>query len=109
MSWTPSQARGLDLFGKERNYIPGRKHPLTPELQPHRWKGDFNALIDVGTGDNFYKQGQLLPENLEKAAKEAGIKGLEVRYQPVSTPTLYINPSSPSGCPLKTLKRNPPR
>ena len=51
-----------------------------------RWKGDFNALIDIGTGDNFYKQGQLLPENLEKAAKEAGVKGLEIRYQPVSPP-----------------------
>ena len=39
-------------------------------------------LIDVGTGDNFYKQGQLLPENLEKAAKEAGVsEGLTVRYQ----------------------------
>lgn len=27
-------------------------------------------LIDVGTGDNFLKQGQLLPENLMKAAEE---------------------------------------
>lgn len=35
-----------------------------------------------GTGDNFYKQGQLLPENFEKAAKDAGIKGVHVRYQP---------------------------
>lgn len=39
-----------------------------------------DILIDVGTGDNFYKQGQLLPENLEKAAKAAG-KGVNVRYQ----------------------------
>jgi hypothetical protein len=37
-----------------------------------------------GTGDNFYKQSQLLPENLEKAAKDAGVGGLEVRYQDVS-------------------------
>ncbi|KAK3296233.1 Alpha/Beta hydrolase protein [Chaetomium fimeti] len=42
---------------------------------------DLKALVDVGTGDNFYKQGQLLPENLEKAAAEAGVKGLTVRYQ----------------------------
>lgn len=35
-----------------------------------------------GTGDNFYKQGQLLPENFEKAAKEAGVVGVNVRYQP---------------------------
>ncbi|KAI8963945.1 putative esterase [Daldinia sp. FL1419] len=47
------------------------------------WAGkELKALIDVGTGDNFYKQGQLLPENFEKAAKEAGVKGLELRYQP---------------------------
>ncbi|CAG9937539.1 unnamed protein product [Clonostachys rosea f. rosea IK726] len=45
------------------------------------WKGPLNALVDVGTGDNFYKQSQLLPENLEKAAKDAGVGGLEVRYQ----------------------------
>lgn len=35
-----------------------------------------------GTGDNFYKQGQLLPENFEAAARDAGISGLNVRYQP---------------------------
>ena len=46
------------------------------------WRGkDLKALVDVGTGDNFYKQGQLLPENFEKAAKEAGVEGLVVRYQ----------------------------
>ncbi|RDA84482.1 hypothetical protein CP532_0078 [Ophiocordyceps camponoti-leonardi (nom. inval.)] len=37
----------------------------------------LNCLIDVGTGDNFYKQGQLLPENFEKAVKDAGIKGVK--------------------------------
>ncbi|KAI1653165.1 putative esterase [Daldinia decipiens] len=47
------------------------------------WAGrDIKALVDVGTGDNFYKQGQLLPENFEKAVKEAGVTGLELRYQP---------------------------
>lgn len=36
-----------------------------------------------GTGDNFYKQKQLLPENFIKAAKEAGVdKGIELRMQP---------------------------
>ncbi|KAF2771045.1 S-formylglutathione hydrol [Teratosphaeria nubilosa] len=45
-----------------------------------RYKGDTDILIDVGTGDNFYKQGQLLPENFEAAAKKAG-KGVRVRYQ----------------------------
>ncbi|EMR63796.1 putative s-formylglutathione hydrolase protein [Eutypa lata UCREL1] len=57
-----------------------KKHDATELIKG--WKGDLNVLIDVGTGDNFYKQGQLLPENLEKAVKEAGIKGVEVRYQP---------------------------
>lgn len=42
----------------------------------------FRALIDVGTGDGFYKSGQLLPENFEKAAREAGAE-VEVRYQKV--------------------------
>ncbi|PWY90720.1 putative esterase [Aspergillus heteromorphus CBS 117.55] len=46
------------------------------------WKGRLDVLIDVGTGDNFYKQGQLLPENFEKAAKEAGVEGVNIRYQP---------------------------
>ena len=37
---------------------------------------------DVGTGDNFYNQKQLLPENFERAVKETGVEGVEVRYQP---------------------------
>ena len=42
-----------------------------------------NAMIMVkGTGDNFYKQGQLLPENFEKAAADTGVQGVKVRYQP---------------------------
>ena len=36
-----------------------------------------------GTGDNFYKQGQLLPENFQAAADAAGLKkGVNIRYQP---------------------------
>lgn len=36
-----------------------------------------------GTGDNFYKQKQLLPENFIEAAKEAGNdKGINLRLQP---------------------------
>lgn len=49
-----------------------------------RWEGPFEALVDVGTGDNFYKNGQLLPENFEAAAQEVGVeKGVNVRYQKV--------------------------
>merc|ERR1712000_789002 len=54
------------------------KHDATELVKG--WKGDLPALIDVGTGDNFYKQGQLLPENFEKAVKDAGINGVKVRY-----------------------------
>lgn len=57
-----------------------KEHDATELVK--KWKGPLDVLIDVGTGDNFYKQGQLLPENLEKAAKEAGVEGLKVRYQP---------------------------
>lgn len=49
------------------------------ELLP-KYPGDTDILIDVGTGDNFYKQGQLLPENFEAAAKSAG-KGVKVNYR----------------------------
>jgi len=34
-----------------------------------------------GTGDNFYKQGQLLPENFLKAAREAGHDEFQVRVR----------------------------
>lgn len=60
-----------------------KKHDAT-ELVKGFKGGDLKILIDVGTGDNFYKQGQLLPENFEKAAKEAGLKGAELRLQKVS-------------------------
>lgn len=60
-----------------------KKHDATELIKAH--KGEFPALIDVGTGDNFYKQGQLLPENFEKAAKDSGNnEKLLLRYQEVS-------------------------
>jgi S-formylglutathione hydrolase len=34
-----------------------------------------------GTGDNFYKQGQLLPENFSGAAKDAGYDEMQVRVR----------------------------
>ncbi|KUI56988.1 S-formylglutathione hydrolase [Cytospora mali] len=56
------------------------KHDATELVKG--WKGGpLNMLVDVGTGDNFYKQKQLLPENLEEAVKGAGLEGLTVRYQ----------------------------
>ncbi|KAM3459302.1 hypothetical protein MY5147_003458 [Beauveria neobassiana] len=57
-----------------------KKHDATELIKS--WKGgEFPCLIDVGTGDPFYKKGELLPENFEKAIKEAGISGTTVRYQ----------------------------
>ncbi|KAL5354800.1 hypothetical protein ACLOAV_000890 [Pseudogymnoascus australis] len=44
--------------------------------------GDFEALIDVGDADNFYKQGQLLPENFIEAAKSKGkADNIDLRMQ----------------------------
>jgi len=49
-----------------------------------RWNkaenGELKVLIDVGTQDQPYKDGQLLPENFENAAKEAG-EVVNVRYR----------------------------
>lgn len=64
-------------FGEEEK-AKWAEHDAT-ELLP-QYSGETDILIDVGTGDNFYKQGQLLPENLEKAAEKAG-KSVTVRYQ----------------------------
>lgn len=36
-------------------------------------------LLDYGTGDDFYKQGQLKPEVFEKAAKDSKCDGVQVR------------------------------
>ena len=53
--------------------------------------GPFRALVDVGTGDAFYKAGQLLPENFERAAAQAGAE-VQVRYQPVCVPPFVCQP-----------------
>lgn len=64
-------------FGKD-NKSKWDEHDAT-ELLP-KYPHDTDILIDVGTGDNFYKQEQLLPENFEKAAKSAG-KSVKVNYR----------------------------
>ncbi|KAG6003442.1 hypothetical protein E4U21_002036 [Claviceps maximensis] len=55
-----------------------KKHDATELIKS--WEGRLDCLIDVGTGDNFYKNGQLLPENFAKAAKDAGVEGPVIRY-----------------------------
>ncbi|KAL8844893.1 MAG: hypothetical protein Q9176_000565 [Flavoplaca citrina] len=56
------------------------EHDATELVQ--KWDGDefpLDILIDVGTSDNFYKQGQLLPENFQKAAQGKG--KVNIRWQ----------------------------
>jgi S-formylglutathione hydrolase len=76
-----------------------KEHDATELVK--QWKGPLEMLIDVvripwtwllrwdvidtyqGTGDNFYNQKQLLPENFMEAAKQAGNdKGIKLRMQP---------------------------
>ncbi|KAI5924892.1 Alpha/Beta hydrolase protein [Camillea tinctor] len=67
-------------FGEDRKDDEWKKHDATELVRAGKAPPELPALIDVGTGDNFYKQGQLLPENLEAAVKEKGVKGVQVRY-----------------------------
>ncbi|KAF2669616.1 S-formylglutathione hydrolase [Microthyrium microscopicum] len=59
-----------------------KEHDATELVK--KFKGPMDILIDVGTGDNFYKQGQLLPENFDRAVKDHGDPSMQVtiRMQP---------------------------
>jgi S-formylglutathione hydrolase FrmB len=51
---------------------------MMPSLLPRH-----SLIVNQGTSDNFYKQGQLLPENFVKAAKQSGDdKNINLRMQP---------------------------
>jgi len=76
--WGQKAFRGY--FGDDRE-DEWKRHDATELVRGWDKGQDLKMLIDVGTGDNFYKQGQLLPENFEAAVKEAGLSGLELRYQ----------------------------
>lgn len=68
-------------FGEGEREGKWKEHDATELVKG--WKGPLELLIDVGTGDNFYNQKQLLPENFVAAAKEAGNdKGIQLRFQP---------------------------
>ncbi|KAF9527774.1 esterase D [Crepidotus variabilis] len=41
----------------------------------------LHILIDYGTSDDFYKKGQLLPENFLKTARDAGYDEVQVRVR----------------------------
>lgn len=56
-----------------------------------------------GTEDNFYKQGQLLPENFEKVAEEIGASDLQVNYREVR-PIVKRHPrNDANGCRATTI------
>lgn len=44
-----------------------------------RSKNEAYPICEQGTADNFYRQGQLLPENFEKAAE--GMGKVNIRWQ----------------------------
>ncbi|KAI9886713.1 MAG: hypothetical protein M1823_001489 [Watsoniomyces obsoletus] len=69
-------------FGDDQREL-WEEHDATELIK--KWKGPLDVLIDVGTADNFYKQKQLLPENLDEAASDsvdATEKNVNIRYQP---------------------------
>ncbi|EIN14069.1 carbohydrate esterase family 1 protein [Punctularia strigosozonata HHB-11173 SS5] len=44
-------------------------------------KESVHILVDFGTADKFYNDGQLLPENFQAAAKDAGYDDVQVRVR----------------------------
>ncbi|KIK70789.1 carbohydrate esterase family 1 protein [Collybiopsis luxurians FD-317 M1] len=44
-------------------------------------KDPVHILVDFGTADNFYKQGQLLPENFLRASRDSGYDEFQVRVR----------------------------
>ena len=82
------------------------EHDATELLS--KFSGDTDILIDVGTGDNFYKQKQLLPENFEEAAKKAG-KKVTVSYNlsDCSNFSIWIEAEVYHRCDTKTTMTTP--
>ncbi|GAA99847.1 uncharacterized protein L969DRAFT_69315 [Mixia osmundae IAM 14324] len=60
----------------------GKKYDSTELIAGFRGK-DVHILIDQGTGDDWYKKGQLLTENFQKAAGQAGLneESVKIRMQ----------------------------
>lgn len=79
----PGQKAFTGYFGSQNQDL-WRENDATELIKGYGSK--LNVLIDVGTADNFYKQGQLLPENLDEIAQHFQIKGphYNLRFQEVS-------------------------
>jgi len=56
----------------------GKKYDATELIAAKKGK-DLHILVDSGTADDFYKKGQLLPENFVEAAKKAGFSDEQVK------------------------------
>lgn len=57
----------------------GKKRYDATELLKNKRGEQVRILVDSGTGDDFYKKGQLLPENFIEAAKQAGFADDQVK------------------------------
>ncbi len=58
----------------------GKQHDATLLLGQSGGK-KLHILVDSGTGDNFYHDGQLRPEDFAKAAMQAGHKDPDVKVR----------------------------
>ena len=79
----PGQKAFTGYFGSQNQDL-WKENDATELIKGY--DGKLNVLIDVGTADKFYKQGQLLPENLDETAQHIQIKGphYKLRFQEVS-------------------------
>lgn len=79
--WGEKAFKGYLANGVEE----GKQHDATESLGEvtENGKRKLSVLIDCGTGDDFYKQGQLLPENFVKKAESLGYgkDSVELRLQ----------------------------
>lgn len=79
----PGQKAFTGYFGSQNQDI-WKENDATELIKGYH--GELNVLIDIGTTDKFYMQGQLLPENLDETAQYLQIKGrhYELRFHEVS-------------------------
>ncbi|KAK4052617.1 hypothetical protein OIO90_004245 [Microbotryomycetes sp. JL221] len=63
----------------ERGIEEGKQYDATELLKNTDKSENVNILVDVGTGDQFYQQKQLLPENLIKARDAQGFSQSQVQ------------------------------
>ncbi|WVQ82715.1 S-formylglutathione hydrolase [Cryptococcus sp. DSM 104549] len=65
------------LLTRTRSHPPSEWWPYDSSMLLSSYEGTPKILVDVGTEDQFYKDGQLEPQTLTEAGKE----GVEVRMQ----------------------------